>query len=162
MRCSRVDRYIERYLDERLPQYRRQQVAEHLRGCPRCQLHLEEAKGVTLSLEATERQHAPEGFSARVMNEVFREQRQARREEPRRPEVGRIYRRLGYSFVTTAAVLTLSLFVPRIAYSNLIHADLLAANLEKGRPASVERIINNAGQGMRSMIGGETVETGVR
>ena len=78
--------------------------------------------------------HAPRGFTDRVMNAVYREtlaprsviaasrerERAVAAEGARQAAAVRLYRRIAMSLMLTAAVLAVSLLVPRAAYPTLI------------------------------------------
>lgn len=157
MRCRSVDRLIERYVDDSLPGRLAERLEEHLRSCDRCARRFAEARAVDAAFRATTRMHAPESLVSRVMNEVYREAVVRRGAAGRTPTAAPLYRRLGYSFVMTAALLVASLFVPRIAYPNLLHSGLLSASLGEGKPAAVAQFVEDAGQGVGAVIGRESV-----
>jgi len=159
MRCWRVEVLIDRYVDGRLSPLLMARTRSHIERCARCRA-LEASASALASALIPEVVQAPKGFSGRVMQQVYR----AERVEPRRRtpsnDAGRLYRRLGYSFVATAAILSASLLVPRLAYPNLIRPDALAAELAVGRPAAIARIIDDAGTGLRDAIGPTSAGSG--
>lgn len=161
MRCRRVDRLIERYVDGRLPNRLASKIAGHLEGCDRCARSIARARIVAEALPATGRMHAPGSLVSRVMDEVHREGIVRRSNADRTGAAAPLYRRLGYSFVVTAALLVASLFVPRLAYPNLLQSGLLATSLGEGRPAAVAQLIQDAGQRFGAAIGRES-ESGNR
>lgn len=161
MRCRRVDRLVEHYLDGTLPDRLAGALEEHLRRCGHCAKRVQDARTVEAAFRTVSRVRAPESLVSRVMDEVYREGVVPRRREGETQETAPLYRRLGYSFVATAALLVASLFVPRLAYPDLLHSGLLAASLGAGKPAVVAHFVQEAGQGIGVAIGRES-ETGDR
>jgi len=155
MRCGRADRLIERYIDGKLPAGLAGELTEHLDRCERCATRLEEARAVETAFRGSPAVRAPEALFARIMDAVYREEAVRRRQVAPSRGAAPIYRRLGYSFVATAALLAASLFIPRIAYPELLHSQLLAEGLRTGNPAAVARLVQDAGQGFGAVIGGE-------
>lgn len=149
MNCSRVDRLAERFIDGRLAGRLAGRVRIHLAGCERCRMRVEEARSTTRALSRPAGLGAPEGFSQRVMARVYREEERAAR---RGVQARRSYRRLGFAFMATASILTASLFIPRIAYPDLIRPQALAAELAPGRPQVVARVLSDAGVGFRDVV----------
>jgi len=159
MRCSRVEVLIDRYVDGRLSPRLVARTRCHIERCDRCRALEASALALAGALKP-EVVHAPEGFSGRVMQQVYRAERAEAQGGTQPNEAGRLYRRLGYSFVATAAILSASLLVPRLAYPNLIRPDTLAAELAVGRPAAIARIIDDAGTGLREAIGPTSAGSG--
>lgn len=162
MKCAGIERLIEAFVDDRLPRRLAGRVAAHITECERCRTRVEEARRVVRALRSSEPARAPQGFSGRVMELVYRDELSSARRGAAAPDPRRVYRRLGYSFVATAAVLSASLLVPRLAYPNLIRPETLAAQLGVGRPAAVARVINDAGLGFRQVIGSDSQDTAER
>lgn len=113
---------------------------------------------------------APRGFSQRVMNEVYREAWAAREAPVKRAgsaaEAGasarasRLYRRLALSFMITAAVLMVSLLVPRGAYSGLIGAGAGKA-LGAGPSAAVQTALTGAADAVQGALGERVIGGGM-
>jgi hypothetical protein len=114
---------------------------------------------------------APRGFAGKVMDAVYRESLAARALPRRmglrgsslaeavrshRPTVARMYRRVGLSFMLTAAVLAASLLVPHGAYSTLIGGGPDAA-LGAGPSAAVQRTLAGAGHAVQSALGEQLI-----
>jgi hypothetical protein len=87
------------------------------------------------------------------METVFREGLGRTQESAGRRVPRQAVRRLGYSFMVAAALLSVSLFIPKLAYPSLIGNERIVANLALGQPAGVARIINDAGMEMRQVVG---------
>jgi len=92
---------------------------------------------------------APRGFTEKVMKAVFRESLAVR---VSRPMVSPLYRRLGLSFMLTAAVLAASLLVPRGAYPTLISSGA-DAPLGTGLSAAVQSALLGAGHAVQGALG---------
>ncbi len=76
--------------------------------------------------------------------------------EPRawpRRAASRLYRRLGWSFMLTAAVLALSLLIPHGAYPTLIRAGEAEAALGAGPSAAVRNALAGAGETVQGALG---------
>jgi hypothetical protein len=115
---------------------------------------------------------APGGFARKVMDAVYRESLSARALPDRtaerrqgslvesirayRPSAARLYRRVGLSFMLTAAVLAASLLVPHGAYSTLIGGGPDAA-LGAGPSAAVQRTLAGAGHAVQSALGEQLI-----
>jgi len=116
---------------------------------------------------------APYGFAHKVMDAVYREslaerslatqaasrgklRAQAVRASPR-PTVSRMYRRLGLSFVLTAAVLTVSLLIPHGAYPMLINSGGADTALGAGPSAAVQNALSGAAQAVQGALGEQQI-----
>lgn len=104
---------------------------------------------------------APRGFANRVMDAVYKE---ALSGAPRRPGVqaqqpwrdpasSRLYRRIGWSLMVTAAVLAVSLLVPHGAYPTLVGAGSAEAALGAGPSAVVQQALSGAGEAVQGALG---------
>ena len=96
---------------------------------------------------------APRGFSNRVMDVVYKEslagpsqlaEATARRAGPHLA-VSRLYRRLAWSFILTAAVLAVSLVIPHGAYPSLIRSG--------GAGVLVQNALVSAGEAVQGAFG---------
>jgi hypothetical protein len=159
MRCAQVDRLVERLVDGALENSLAWRIEAHARSCLRCTGRIQTARGVVEGFTAP-RERAPSGFSARVMDAVYREalagapRLAAMEKQPARsPGVpARMYRRLGLSLLLTAGVLTASLFVPRAAYPGLLGVDFAAAGFSRGSSAAVRGALNGADSAVRGIL----------
>jgi hypothetical protein len=96
---------------------------------------------------------APRGFSYRVMDVVYKESLVGRSQpaEAAAPRAGpgllvsRLYRRLGWSFMVTAAVLAVSLLIPHGAYPTLVRSG--------GAEAIVQNALVSAGEAVQGALG---------
>ena len=68
MRCGRVRRYLNAYLDGELHAQRRSQAEAHLESCAECRAQLARLKELASLLESTSAPAAPSGFAGRVMS----------------------------------------------------------------------------------------------
>ena len=133
---------------------------------PRVEGHRED-EWLRESLErAAEDIHAPSGFADRVMSKVYREALAPRTvaaaqaaTTARAAGASRMYRRLGLSFVLTAAVLGASLLVPRAAYTGLL-APGGRPGVSGGSTEAVKSALDGAGSAVRGILG-ETRRTGL-
>jgi hypothetical protein len=118
---------------------------------------------------ARETVRAPRGFAQKVMDAVYRESLAGRSpaEAARgislaaaarasRPMVSRMYRRLGLSFMLTAAVLAASLLVPHGAYSTLIGGGSDTA-LGAGPSAAVQNVLVGARHAVQGALGEQQI-----
>lgn len=110
---------------------------------------------------------APRGFAQRVMNEVYREavagRPAAAEAAPGAPvplRVSRLYRRVGLSFMITAAVLAVSLLVPRGSYGSLIEAAAGKA-LGPGPSNAVETALSGAASAVQGALGERVIGGGM-
>lgn len=121
---------------------------------------------------ARESARVPHGFAQRVMNAVYRESLAARplpaAALPGRaaapgttfghtvsrshPTASRMYRRIGLSFLLTAAVLAASLLVPHGAYPMLIGSGVEAV-LGAGPSEAVQNALLGAGHAVQGALG---------
>jgi len=107
--------------------------------------------------QAADEVRAPRGFAQRVMSAVYREALTGpSAEEPAvaapAPTVSRLYRRLALSFMITAAVLAVSLLLPRVAYPTLIGAGAGAA-LGAGPSTAVQGALAGATDAVKGALG---------
>ncbi len=122
MRCGKADGLIEAYVDGALPAVLAGELALHLESCARCSARAEAARRISASLARSPRAKAPAGFAARVMDAVHRAALAgapyaARGEAEKSAGIPpRSFKRLGYSFLLTAAVFTGGLFIPAAAF----------------------------------------------
>ncbi len=176
-----VDALIERYADGVLPPQSMEAVRRHLGACPRCARRAEAAGRIAEALRGEPAVRAPLGFADSVMEAVYREalgngateaqtdkenqnaprpaQGRARPAEPRggtpplgMSEAGLLYRRLGLSFVFTAAVLAASLLVPSLSYARIINMEAMSTNAF-AKPSLVKGILDGAGSAVRGTLG---------
>lgn len=158
MRCAQVDRLVELFVDGALEDSQLRKIEAHALSCPRCTGRIRTARGVVESFTAP-RERAPSGFTARVMDAVYREALAGRpgpvfREKRPAGSSGvpaRMYRRLGLSLLLTAGVLTASLFVPRAAYPGLLGVDFAAGFSREGN-AAVRDALNGADTAVRGIL----------
>jgi anti-sigma factor RsiW len=159
MRCGKAHRLIEAYVDGRLPPPLAEEMERHLESCARCRVRAEAARLVAATLAEAPSVRAPEGFSKRVMNAVYRaalagtpgperEQRQAR--IPLRS-----FRRMGFSFVLTAAVITAGLFIPAAAYPRIAVTEDSAGGVVKNMMDGAGRVIHGALRSEHTRISGD-------
>jgi len=141
MRCARVEKLVDRYVDGALSSAMARAVAEHEGRCLRCAAKVRAARAIAAALAEARPLRAPEGLLEGVMGAVYREALAGSRDgESRREAAGpeasrreaavaagsqaaswpaglsRVYRRLGLCFMLSAAVLVASLVVPRAFY----------------------------------------------
>ncbi len=117
------------------------------------------ARRLAAALDGAPSVRAPRGFTERVMNEVYRQalagQPAAEAARPRPRADGRMYRRLGLSFMVTAAVLSASLLIPRAAYPTLIGAR--TADSGVGGSTAVQSVLHGADRAVRGILGEQQV-----
>jgi hypothetical protein len=109
---------------------------------------------------ARENVRAPHGFTQKVMDAVYREALAGHTfpEESvvSRPTVSRMYRRLGVSFMLTAAVLAVSLLIPHGGYPTLIRSGL-NDSLGDGPSAAVQSALIGAGHAVQGALGEQQI-----
>jgi anti-sigma factor RsiW len=154
MRCAQVKPLVERYVDGALDDARASQIDAHAMTCPRCRATIQEARRLLGVLSAEPVIRAPRGFASRVMDAVYREalagapvraERDGRLPAGAAP--GRMYRRLGLSFVLTAGVLAASLLVPRAEYPTLAES-----GLSRGSSVVVRSALDGAETAVRDIL----------
>lgn len=157
MRCGKVDALAEKYADGRLPAAVMEAVSAHGRTCARCAARIAAARRAVRVLAAAGGPKAPAGFLESVMDAVYREALHgspdravaARGEAAAR---GRVYRKLGYCMVLSAAVFAASPLVAR-------PPDGAAPAAVEAGGASVKNVLAGAGltvQGILHSKGGNT------
>jgi hypothetical protein len=121
---------------------------------------------------------APHGFAQRVMDAVYREAlagrslpagivpsgiaarrgiRELAGSMAARPTVSRMYRRLGVSFMLTAAVLAVSLLIPHGGYPTLIRSGSANEALGAGPSAAVQSALIGAGHAVQGALGEQQI-----
>ncbi len=152
-----VDALIERYVDGVLPPQSMEAVRRHLSACPRCAHRSEAAGRIAKALRGEPAVRAPLGFADSVMEAVYREALgsgagAAAPEQAGPPAAGPFYRRLGLSFVLTAAVLGASLLVPSLSYARIIKMETMST-IDFAKPSLVKGILDGAGSAVRGTLG---------
>jgi anti-sigma factor RsiW len=148
MRCARVEPLVERYVDGSLDAPRAREIDAHAGSCARCTSRIETARRIAAAFAAAPRVRAPRGFADKVMDAVYR---QALANRPR-VAPPRFYRKLGLSFVLTAGVLAVSLFIPRAAYSTLVGADISGAAFSRENTVAVKSALDGADNAVRAIL----------
>ncbi len=172
MRHAQADSLIERYVDGALEESLAEAVLAHARGCDRCSRRIAEARDLAAVLSAEPAGRAPRGFAEKVMDAVYREALRGAPgpaasavelapAEPAPAAPRRVYRRLGLSFVLTAAVLTASLLIPFAAYPTLFRphgaagaGGALVKGMIVGAGLTVRGALHPAGDGAYASPGG--------
>jgi anti-sigma factor RsiW len=156
MRCGQVQRLVEAYVDGRLEGSAAAGVASHEGSCGRCAARIAAARRVHAALMGAPRVRAPRGFTATVMDAVYRQALagggEATGAKTERTAPLRMYRRLGLSFVITAGVLAISLLVPRMAYPTLVGGREAAPRFETVGDAVVKGALNGADDAVRGIL----------
>jgi anti-sigma factor RsiW len=160
MRCARANSLIEPFVDGALSARRAGKLEAHISSCRSCARRLEAARGIVQTLMEEPKIRAPSGLLDAVMTGVYGLQNEPNRRarENRRsmaPAVqGRavipapIYRRLGLSFLLTAAILTVSLLIPSLAYPSIIGDRVQVSSAD----VPVKRIMDGAGFAVRATL----------
>ncbi len=158
--CRRISPLLERYADGRLAPRMTRRVSLHLASCSACRNRLEIAQSIAGALRAEPPVAAPRDFRAVVMDHVYRlslagyPSRWA--EEEKETQRGRFYRRLGLSFMLSAAILTVSLVVPRISYPTILPGKTVAADLSAGGSSVVKGTLADADRVVRGALQGQS------
>ena len=159
MRCARIEPFIELFVDGGCDRTTAQGIEAHALTCARCAARIAVARRLASTLGRARVVRAPPGFTVRVMNEVYRQAlaRHPVAEKARVSErpVQRMYRRLGLSFMVTAFVLSVSLFIPRSAYPTLIGAR--GADAGVGGSGAVHSLMQGADRAVRGILGEQQV-----
>jgi anti-sigma factor RsiW len=154
MRCARVEPLIERFVDGGCDLDRARAIEAHALGCVRCTARIAAARRLAAALDRPPHVRAPHGFAEMVMTKVYREalggHSAAEVRAPRRT-VGKMYRRLGFSFMVSALVLSASLVIPRGAYPTLIGTRGHDAGV--GGSAAVRSVLQGADRTVRGILG---------
>jgi anti-sigma factor RsiW len=167
MRCLEVEGLVDAYVDGTLEETRAADLERHAQGCARCTEALVSARALRRALQGMAPARAPQGFAARVMDAVYRETLTGapgaaaaaeRAPAGRAAAPARAWRRLGYSFMVSAAVLAVSLLVPRAAYPTLVGAPVAAVTRDGGSAA--QGALAGADRAMRGVLGETTTGGG--
>ena len=102
---------------------------------------------------------APRGFAHRVMDVVYKESLAAGRRPAPRRTASRLYRRLAWSFMLTAAVLAVSLLIPNGAYPTLVSTGRAEAGLGHGPSAMVQHALTGAGEAVQGALGEKQIRS---
>jgi anti-sigma factor RsiW len=158
MRCAQVDPYIEAFVDGSLDLPRASVIGAHVGSCARCAARARAAGRIVRALSAAPPVRAPRGFADRVMDVVYRQALAG----PPRVAPDRFYRKLGLSFVLTAGVLAVSLFIPRAAYSNLAGTGIAGAAFSRESTVAVKSALDGADNAVRGILRERVKEGSVR
>ncbi len=156
MRCRGVEPLVESYVDGTLDAALAAQVESHLPTCARCAGRVYAARLLLRVLAAQPVVKAPSGFADRVMEAIYRQPLVEERGRNRRMP-SPMYRRLGLSFVLTAAVLMASLFVPRASYPFLFGNGGQGTGFSEGSALTVQKAIHGADNAVRGILGGQVI-----
>ena len=148
MRCARVEPYIEAFMDGSLDPARVLAIEAHVGSCARCAARARAARRITWALAAEPSVRAPGGFADRVMDAVYRQALAG----PPRAAPDRFYRKLGLSFVLTAGVLAVSLFIPRASYSTLVGSGTAGAAFSQESTVAVRSALDGADNAVRGIL----------
>lgn len=114
MRCSKVQRYLEKQLDGELDERSGLKLLYHLDKCPACKAFLEKAKKLQLLLSALPQEEFPAWIHGQIMDKVHRL-------EAKNPG---FFRRYKLAPVTAMLTIVLSLWagvkVGIVSYNNII------------------------------------------
>ncbi len=171
MRCAEVDVLADRYVDGALDAGVAATLEAHLASCARCRASVEGAQRLAAVLEGGDRVKAPRGFTASVMDEVYKEALWGRKEaaaaEASRPAgamPARMRRRLGLSFVLSAGVLCAVLLAqPRLLPGLAAvqgapftrEASGVVRSALSGADRAVERALQSAGAPAAGLVKGD-------
>jgi anti-sigma factor RsiW len=148
-------------VDGTLDAARAAEVKAHLPSCARCSARVRAAEALLSVLAAEPAVKAPAGFADRVMDAIYSQQVESQPTAARTSTNPRVlspmYRRLGLSFVLTAAVLSASLFVPRASYPFLLGSGGKGAELSEGGALTVQNVIHGADNAVRGILGEQII-----
>ncbi len=156
VRCSTVNSLLDRYVDGRLAPGRAAEVSAHLASCSACAARLATARLLAAGLAFQTTAAAPAGFRRNVMEKVYRlgmagypsraveTDKEARR--------GGFYRRLGLCFMLSAAILAVTLVIPRASYPGILASKVVAADLGSDRTSIVRMTLVGADRLVRGTL----------
>ena len=167
MRCARVENLADRYVDGTLPQALAREVADHESRCARCAARIQAARDLVVAFSREPALRAPSGFVEGVMGAVYREALAGSRAEPGSAAVAgsrgsarsgqpveaglsRVYRRLGFCFMLSAAALVACLIVPRAFYP--LQPEAVAARLSSRETSLVKEAIGGADRAVSGVL----------
>ncbi len=173
MRCAQVDELADRYVDGQLEPGLAAAVAEHERTCARCARRIADARRLAGAMAAPVAARAPSGFAARVMDSVYRaalagapdavEAAQGRAPAGLREAIARAtrtsearlrtYRRLGLSFMLSAAVFAAMLVVPQGFLPAAVRTERVAAGFSREKQSSIKGALDGAGRTVQAALG---------
>jgi anti-sigma factor RsiW len=153
MRCGEVRLLTAAFVEGSLGASQARLVEAHTAGCLRCSRELALERRVLEALRTAPPVRAPKGFSDKVMEGVYLQALHgSSAPEPDAPALRRLpargYRRLGLSFVVTAAVLAASLLIPRVAYPTLF----TSADLGTGSATVVREMVQGADRAVQQIL----------
>ena len=157
--CRKISLLLEPYADGRLEPRRMAEVSRHLASCGECARRLASVRRLAEALGSEPAISAPAGFGAKVMREVYRlamagYPSRAEAEE-KESERGRFYRRLGLCFMASAAILAMSLVIPRFSYPTIFTGKTVAAELSANGASVVRVTMADAGRVVRGALSGQ-------
>lgn len=166
MTCARVDELADRYVDGRLEPAVSAAVAGHEVRCARCARRIADARRLAGVLASPAALRAPSGFASRVMDSVYRAAlagipdpgadqaaEQLRAEEAARGDRHRTYRRLGLSFLLSAAVCAAMLVVPQGLLPAAVRTGGVAAGFSRAGDSQIKGALDGAGRTVQAALG---------
>ncbi len=156
MRCSTVDSLLDKYVDGKLEADTVKEMATHVASCDACSRSLAQAVGLASALASAPDGAAPAGFRARVMSEVHHLAMEGYPSRAgaadREAQRGRFYRRLGLSFMLSAALLAVSLVIPPASYPTILATGAVAADLSAAGTPKVRAALTGADRLVRGTL----------
>ena len=114
MRCSKVQRYLEKQLDGELDERSGLKLLYHLDKCPACKAFLEKAKKLQLLLSALPQEEFPAWIHGQIMDKVHRL-------DNCRPGFFRRYKLAPVTAMLTIALsLLIGIKVGTVSYKNIV------------------------------------------
>jgi anti-sigma factor RsiW len=132
LRCREVAALLGAYVEGRLPEARSREIDAHAAGCPRCEAAIAVERRVVAAVASEPPIHAPGSLAVKVMAAVYRASLGGEAPPVDPVIISRAYRRIGLSFVLSAALVATALVVPGGLLPGLARPAALAAALEKG------------------------------
>jgi len=154
--CRTAGLLLDRYVDGALKPGRAEEIAAHLESCAACARRAALARRLASGLASPSAVPAPAGFRGKVMDEVHRlgmAGYPSRAEEvDREARRGGFYRRLGFCFMVSAALLAISLGIPRASYPTIVASKVVAADLAADRASIVRATLMGADRLVRGTL----------
>ncbi len=157
--CRKISQLLEPYADGRLEPAVMTKVSRHVACCSACARRLASVRRLAEALASEAAIAAPPGMREKVMTGVYRLARDGypsrAQTEEREVQRGRFYRRLGLCFMVSAAILAMSLIIPRLSYPAIFTGKAVAADLSPGGASVVRTTLADADRVVRAALSGQ-------
>jgi anti-sigma factor RsiW len=150
--CQELSRQVARYVDGRLDEAAAATLAAHAARCARCRALIGAERRLSAALARGPAPRAPETLAESVMAAVYREALAPRGADPAPELTAKTCRRMGLSFVLSAALVAVVLLFPPGLLPPEFRTEGVAAALQGSRTSVVKDALAGADAAVRGAL----------